>query len=158
MDYFDDIGEFPSSSNDDIRLCIMHRTIPTQRVGIRNWYHRQEQIVHWSLDNTLKSPLAYHAGIKDNDVLIVLNGISLENYTLDGYYARFDSTRDLPVEVLVCDWPTYLNYKNRKQTIHCNLPTVQHLKPVFATTSKCLRFYFFIQIISSFCSNGFAYK
>jgi len=136
----------------------MQRAIPTQRVGVLNRYHRQEQTVHWSLDNTLESTLAYRAGIKDNDVLIALNGISLENYTLDGYCARIASARDLPVEVLVCDWSTYLNYKNRKQTIHCNLPTVQHLKPVFATTSKCLRFYFFIQIISSFCRNGFAYK
>jgi len=136
----------------------MQRAIPTQRVGVLNRYHRQEQTVHWSLDNTLESTLAYRAGIKDNDVLIALNGISLENYTLDGYCARIASARDLPVEVLVCDWSTYLNYKNRKQTIHCNLPTVQHLKPVFATTSKCLRFCFFIQIISSFCSNEFAYK
>lgn len=38
--------------------------------------------------------------------------------------------------MLICDWATYQHYKNKNQIIHHDLPTVQHSRPVFATTSK----------------------
>lgn len=125
-----------STKKDDIRLCIMQRAIPAQRLGVFNGFYRQEHVHHILLSNKLESSLAYRAGIKDNDVLIALNGVNVENYTYNQCLSRYGVYRDIPVDILVCDWATYQHYKNKNQTIHRDLPTVQHRRPVFATTSN----------------------
>jgi len=114
----------------------MQRAIPQQKLGFYRYYHRQHRYHFIKLTEELESSLARRAGIKTYDRIISLNGVNIEDGTLDQLGKRFESERHLPVQMLVCSPATYEHYKANNQRLHSDLPTVQHLKPVYATSSN----------------------
>lgn len=123
---------------DDIRLCTMQRAIPKQRIGVYFKYFKSERFHFIILDQDLPFSLASRAGIQNYDRVICFNGTNVENDTVDQFMHRFEIQRHLPVQMLVCSPSTYAHYKANNQVIRCDLPTVQRLKPVYATSSKLL--------------------
>ncbi|CAF3806983.1 unnamed protein product [Rotaria sp. Silwood1] len=123
-------------TNDDIRLCIMQRAIPQQKIGVSLLYFAPKQFHYVKLTADLPSSLARRAGLKNYDRIIFLNGLNIENDTHNKFYSRFDTTRHLPIQMLVCSPATYTYYKTNKKQFHINLPTIQHLTPVFATSTS----------------------
>jgi hypothetical protein len=121
---------------DDIRLCTMQRAIPQQKLGVSCDYHRQERFHYVKLTEDLQSTLAIRAGIKSYDRVISLNGVNIEHDTYDQLMERFDTDRYLPVQMLVCSPATYAHYKANNKPLLSDLPTVQQLKPVYATSSN----------------------
>jgi len=122
--------------NDDIRLCTMQRAIPQQLLGFSLRYHSKQRIHYIKIIEEFQWSLAHRAGIKNYDRIISLNGINILNDTLNQLSERFDTERHLPVQMLVCSPATYEHYKANNQLLHSDLPTVQHLKPVYATSSN----------------------
>ncbi len=84
----------------------------------------------------LPSTLAKRAGLQNYDRVISFNSVNIENYTYDQYSSLHDSQRHLPAQMLVCSPATYAHYKDNNKLIHSDLPTVQRLKPVYATSSN----------------------
>jgi hypothetical protein len=121
---------------DDIRLCTMQCAIPEQKLSVHFRYHRQERFHYIKLTEDLQSSLARRAGIKTYDRIITFNDVNIENDIYNQFDERFDAERHLPVEMLVCSVATYAHYKANNKLLHCDLPTVQHLKPVYATSSN----------------------
>lgn len=62
--------------------------------------------------------------------MISLNGVNIEEDTLEQFDARFDVDRHLPVQLLVCSSATYAQYKLNNLPLHIELRTVQYLQPV----------------------------
>ncbi|CAF4151847.1 unnamed protein product [Rotaria sordida] len=84
----------------------------------------------------LPSSLARRAGLKSYDRIIFLNGVNIENDSQTQFNHRFDIDRHLPVEMLVCNPATYEHYKANQKIVHFDLPTIQRLKPIYATSSN----------------------
>ena len=122
--------------NDDIRLCTMQRAIPEQRLGIVLGYFAPQRFHYIELIEDLPSSLARRAGLKSYDQMIFLNGVNIENDSRTQFDHRFDIDRHLPVQMLVCSPATYEHYKANQKIFHFNLPTIQRLKPVYATSSN----------------------
>lgn len=111
--------------------------IPQQLLGVyRRHYHRQERFHYMELLEDLPSSLARRSGIKKYDRVIFFNGINIENDTYDQFAIRFELSKHLPIQMLVCSPSTYAHYKANKKPFHLDLPTVQRLTPVYATTSN----------------------
>jgi hypothetical protein len=126
---------------DDIRLCTMQRAIPEQFLGVLLYTNRRLKPMHYiKLIDNFQVSLAQRAGMKNYDRLITLNGVNIENDTYDQFLERFDSQFHLPVQMLVCSPATYAHYKDNNMSIHIDLPTVQRLKPVYATSSNSFCF------------------
>ncbi|CAF4843076.1 unnamed protein product [Rotaria sp. Silwood1] len=123
-------------TNDDIRLCTMQRAIPKQILGFFRHYFSQQPFHYIKLMEDLPSSLARRAGLKNYDRVIFLNGINIENDTYDQLWYRFDTERHLPVQMFVCSPATYEYYKTNKKAFHFDLPTIQCLKPVYATSTS----------------------
>jgi hypothetical protein len=132
---FDENTKF-EYENDDIRICTIQRIIPSQLIGIYRYYNKQGRFHYIKLFDDFKTSLAYRAGIQNYDRLICLNGINIENETLDQITKYFKSQLNNPIQLLVCSPSTYQYYKSNNIIIHSNLPTVQHLKPVFDISCK----------------------
>jgi hypothetical protein len=109
----------------------MQRVIPSQLIGIYRYYNKQGHFHYIKLFDDFERTLAYRSGIRNYDRFISLNGINIENETLDQITKRFKNQLNLPVQMLVCSPSTYHYYKSNNIIIHQNLATVQHLKPVF---------------------------
>lgn len=123
--------------HDDIRLCTMQRAIPQQKLGVTNSYYKRNERFHFiKLTPEYPSSLARRSGIKNYDRIIFFNGINIENDSYDQFLARYDYTRHLPTQMLVCSPATYAHYKANNKPFHIDLPTVQRLTPVYATTSN----------------------
>lgn len=122
--------------NDDIRLCTMQRAVPQQLLGVQLHYHSKQRIHYIKIVEEFQSSLARRAGIKNYDRIISLNGINILNDSHNQMNKRFDTERHLPVQMLVCSPATYEHYKANNQLLHSDLPTVQHLQPVYATSSN----------------------
>jgi hypothetical protein len=119
----------------------MQRAIPQQLLGVRLYqFDREEKFHYIELIKDLPLSLACRGGIKNYDRIICFNGVNIENHTYDQLDQRFESERHLPVQMLVCSPATYAHYKDNNKSIHSDLPTVQRLKPVYATSSKSLSF------------------
>ncbi|CAF5045256.1 unnamed protein product [Rotaria sp. Silwood1] len=114
----------------------MQRAIPQQKIGVSLPYFAQKRFHYVKLTADLPSSLARRAGLKNYDRIIFLNGINIENDTYDQFDLRFETARHLPVQMLVCSPATYEYYKTNKKQFHIDLPTIQHLTPVFATSSN----------------------
>ena len=125
---------------DDIRLCTMQRAIPEQRLGISCDYDKRHRSHFIKLTEDVQSTLAIRAGIKHYDRVISFNGVNIEHETFNQLMDRFDLNRNAPVQILVCSPATYVHYKTHKMRLHNDLPTVQRLKPVYATSSNEPRF------------------
>ncbi len=127
---------------DDIRLCTMQRAISEQFLGVLLFPNgRLMKRMHYiKLNDNFQVSLAQRAGIKNYDRLITLNGVNIENDTFGQFLERFDSQFHLPVQMLVCSPATYAHYKDNNMSIHIDLPTVQRLKPVYATSSNSFCF------------------
>ncbi len=126
---------------DDIRLCTMQRAIFQQLLGVRFYHYDGPEKFHYIEPiKDLPLSLACRGGIKNYDRIITLNGVNIEKDTFDQFMERFKSERHLPVQMLVCSPATYAHYKDNNKSIHSDLPTVQRLKPVYATSSKSLPF------------------
>ncbi|CAF2889229.1 unnamed protein product [Rotaria sp. Silwood2] len=123
-------------TNDDIRLCTMQRTIPEQLIGVQFHYFSSERFHYIKLIEDLPSSLARRGGIRSYDRIIFLNGINIENDNLAQFDRRFKSQRHLPVQMLVCSPATYDHYKANKMSFSCDLPSVQRLKPIYATSTS----------------------
>ncbi|CAF3719123.1 unnamed protein product [Rotaria sordida] len=121
---------------DDIRLCTMQRAIPQQKLGIFLRYHRKERFHYIEFYGDWKSSLAYRAGIKNFDRIIALNDVNIEKDTPNQLDRRFKTDRHLPVQMLVCSPATYFHYRSNEKLLHSDLPTVQHLKPIYATSTS----------------------
>ncbi|CAF4731354.1 unnamed protein product [Rotaria sp. Silwood1] len=122
--------------NDDIRLCTMQRAIPQQKIGVYFNYLTQHRFHYIKLTDNLPSSLARRAGLKDYDRIISFNGVNVESDTHDQLVHRFHTERHLPVQMLACSPATYAHYKENNKLFHNDLPIIQRLKPVYATTSK----------------------
>jgi hypothetical protein len=114
----------------------MQRAIPKQLLGVSPGYHRQPRFHFVTLSKDLQSTLASRAGIKNYDRVISYNGVNIEHDTFDQFMNRFDIDRNLPVQMLVCSPATYAHYKSNNKRLHSDLPTVQRLRPVYATSSN----------------------
>ena len=112
----------------------MQRITPSQLIGIYRHYHKQGRFHYIKLFDDFQSSLAYRSGLRNFDRFISFNGINIEQDTLEELIKRFKTQLHLPVQMLVCSPATYQHYKSNNKTIHSNLPTVQHLKPVFDTS------------------------
>ncbi|CAF2779689.1 unnamed protein product [Rotaria sp. Silwood2] len=123
-------------TNDDIRLCTMQRAIPEQLIGVQFHYFSSERFHYIKLIEDLPSSLARRGGIRSYDRIIFLNGINIENDNLAQFDRRFKSQRHLPVQMLVCSPATYDHYKANKMSFSCDLPSVQRLKPIYATSTS----------------------
>ncbi len=121
---------------DDIRLCTMQRAIPQQLLGVQFRYYRQQRFHYIKLVEDLQLSLGRRVGIKNYDRIIFLNGVNIENDTVDQFMERFDAQQHLPVQMLVCSPATYAHYKDNNKLLHNDLPTVQRLKPVYAKSSN----------------------
>jgi hypothetical protein len=121
---------------DDIRLCIIQRAIPEQRLGIIPHYHRHERFHYVKLSDDYKSTLAFHAGIKSFDRVIEYNGINIEDDSAENFKKRIDDIGDQLFQLLVCSPATYAHYKKSNRHLHSHLSTVKRLQPVRDTTSK----------------------
>ncbi len=120
----------------------MQRSIPSQLVGISKYYHEKDKFFYIKVTNNSQDSLAYRAGIRNFDRFISLNGINIENDTMDQLDQRFQTQLHLPVQMLVCSPSTYHHYKSNNLIIHSHLPTVQHLKPVFDLSCKTIYSFF----------------
>lgn len=121
---------------DDIRLCTMQRAVIPQRLGVFFSYYKRKSFHYIELDEDLRLSLACRSGIRNYDRIISFNGINIENYTYDQFMARVEFSRHLPAQMLVCSPATYAHYKANNKPFRIDLPTVQRLIPVYATTSK----------------------
>jgi hypothetical protein len=121
----------------------MQRAIPEQRLGITHDYNQGQRFHFITLTKDLQSTLASRAGIKNYDRVISYNGVNIEHDTFDQFVKRFHIDRNLPVPMLVCSPTTYAHYKSNKKRLHSDLPTVQRLRPVYATSSNKHRSQFF---------------
>ncbi|CAF1078251.1 unnamed protein product [Rotaria sordida] len=119
---------------DDIRLCTMQRAIPEQKLGFFLCYYRKQHFYYIKFYDDSESSLGYRAGIKNFDRIIALNGVNIEQDTIDQLLRRFNVDRHLPVQMLVCSPATYAYYRSNEKLLHSDLSTVQHLKPVYATS------------------------
>ncbi|CAM4979087.1 unnamed protein product [Rotaria socialis] len=123
-------------TNDDIRLCTIQRTIPQQTIGVVFHYFAPQRFHYITLTEDSPPSLTRRAGIKSFDRIIFLNGVNIENDTCDDMLFRFDTARHLPIQMLVCSPATYEHYKTNKKQFHLDLPSIQHVKPVFATSTS----------------------
>lgn len=121
---------------DDIRFCTMQRSTPDQLLGIYRCYHRQEKFHYITLDEDFQSTLAHRAGVKTYDRLIELNGVNIEEETVEQLTQRFKSQVHLSAQMLVCSPATYAHYRSIKKRIHSDLPTVKYLTPVIGSVCK----------------------
>ncbi|CAF2148696.1 unnamed protein product [Rotaria magnacalcarata] len=94
-------------TSDDIRLCTMQRAIPQQKIGVYFLYSVPHRFHYIKLVEDFPSSLAQRAGIKSYDRVIFVNGVNIENDTLNQLDHRFDTERHLPFEMLVCSPATY---------------------------------------------------
>jgi hypothetical protein len=118
----------------------MQRLTSDQLIGIYRRFNKQNQFHYIELFEDHQTTLAYRAGIKNFDRFICLNGVNIEQETVEQITKRFKDELDLPVQILVCSPATYHHYKSNNMIIHSHLPTVQHLKPVFDRSSKIINF------------------
>ncbi|CAF3845525.1 unnamed protein product [Rotaria sp. Silwood1] len=125
-----------TDTNDDIRLCTMQRAIPEQRLEIGLHYFIPQKFYYIKLIEDSPSSLARRAGLKSYDRVIFLNGVNIENDSPMQFDHRFDIDRHCPVQMLVCSPATYDHYKANKMSFSCDLPSVQRLKPIYATSSN----------------------
>lgn len=109
----------------------MQRLAPKQLVGIYRSYHKQGHFHYIELSDDSQSSLAYRSGIKNYDRVICLNGVNIEQDSHEQSTKYFESQLHLPLQMLVCSPATYQHYKSNGMIIHNDLPTVQHLRPVF---------------------------
>ncbi|CAF1203501.1 unnamed protein product [Rotaria magnacalcarata] len=123
-------------TNDDIRLCTIQRTIPQQKIGVCYHYFVPQQFHYIKLAEASSPSLARRAGLKSFDRIIFLNGVNIENATSADILFRFDTARHLPVQILVCSPATYEHYKTNQKQFRLDLPSIQHVKPVFATSTS----------------------
>ncbi|CAF1230419.1 unnamed protein product [Rotaria sp. Silwood1] len=114
----------------------MQRVIPKQILGFVRHYFSQKRFHYIELIEDLPSSLACRAGLKNYDRVIFLNGVNIENDTYEQLWYRFDTARHLPVQMLVCSPATYEYYTTNKKQFHLDLTTIQHLKPVYATSTS----------------------
>ena len=115
----------------------MQRAVLKQKLGVHFYYYDKGERFHYiKLTEDLKSTLAIRSGIKNYDRIISLNGISIENDTQTQFMERFEAERHLPVQMLVCSPATYVHYKETLKPLHSNLPTVQQLQPVYASSGN----------------------
>ncbi|CAF2838219.1 unnamed protein product [Rotaria sp. Silwood2] len=114
----------------------MQRAIPQQKMGLNSFYFASKRFHYITLTEDWPLSLALRAGIKSYDRIIFFNGVNIENDTFDQFIHRIDIERHLPVQMLVCSPATYEHYKANKKPFHCDLPTIQRLKPVYATSSN----------------------
>ncbi|CAF4330909.1 unnamed protein product, partial [Rotaria sp. Silwood2] len=121
---------------DDIRLCTMQNAISKERLGFSQRYHRKERFHYIKFLSDCESSLAYRAGIKNFDRIIEINGVNIEKNTPYELRKLVKTVRHLPFQILVCSSATFIHYRSNGKLLHSDLPTVQHLKPVFATP-KC---------------------
>ncbi|CAF1323219.1 unnamed protein product [Rotaria sp. Silwood1] len=112
----------------------MQRAISQQILGVYFLYFAPQRFHYIELAEDSPSSLARRAELKNYDRVIFLNGVNIENDTHAMFYYRFDTARHLPVQMLVCSPATYEHYKTNKKQFHLDLPTIQHLKPVYATS------------------------
>lgn len=117
----------------------MQRAISKQLLGLAWGEYPAEKFKFFTLMTDLPSSLARRAGLKSYDRVIFLNGINIEDDTFQQFLSRFRMQKHLPVQMLVCDPATYAHYKANNKTFRCDLPTVQHLKPVYATSSNIVQ-------------------
>ncbi|CAF4900088.1 unnamed protein product [Rotaria sp. Silwood1] len=125
-----------TDTNDDIRLCTMQRAIPEQRLEIGLHYFIPQKFYYIKLIEDSPSSLARRAGLKSYDRVIFLNGVNIENDSPMQFDHRFDIDRHCPVQMLVCSPATYDHYKANKMNFSCDLPSVQRLKPIYATSTS----------------------
>lgn len=114
----------------------MQRAIPQQRLGVQLRYFIQQRFHYIKLNDDLPLSLASRAGLKSYDRILFFNGINVENETYDQILHRFEMERQRPVQMLVCSPATYEHYKTTQKSFTCDLPTIQHLKPIYATSSN----------------------
>lgn len=132
-------------SNEDIRLCTIHRADATDTFGIELNYHRKEQFHSLSItpgrDNEPSSKIirigflrllfnlvldAELAGIKTDDRLIEINGQNIQTYDHDQVTQRIRGVKyPQPLQMLVANVPTYEYYKQQQKLIHRGLPNVR---------------------------------
>jgi hypothetical protein len=116
---------------DDIRLCTIQRSTSDQLIGICHYYNKQGNFHYIKLIDNYENTLAFRGGIRNYDRFIYLNGINIENESLEQITLRFKNEINLHIQLLVCSPSTYHYYKSNNINIHLNLPTIQYLKPVF---------------------------
>jgi predicted metalloprotease with PDZ domain len=114
----------------------MQRAVPEQKLGVNFMYSISQQFIFIKLTDKSQSSLARRAGIKNYDRIISLNGVNVENDTLDQFMNRFESERHLPVQMLVCGPARYEHYKASKTLLYSYFSTIQQLEPVYATSSN----------------------
>ncbi|CAF3804948.1 unnamed protein product [Rotaria sp. Silwood1] len=114
----------------------MQRAIPQQKIGVYFNYLTQHRFHYIKLTDNLPSSLARRAGLKDYDRIISFNGVNVESDTHDQLVHRFHTERHLPVQMLACSPATYAHYKENNKLFHNDLPIIQRLKPVYATTTS----------------------
>lgn len=113
----------------------MQRAISEQKLGVQFNYHRQEQFHYLKLTEDLEMSLACRGGLKKYDRIISINGIDIQDKTVDEFMQIFDAQKYLPMQLLVCSPATYQFYKEHKRQTHINLQNAKIIKPVFASTS-----------------------
>ena len=115
----------------------MQRAVLKQKLGVHFYYYDKDERFHYiKLTEDLKSTLAMRSGIKNYDRIVTLNGVNIENDTQTQFMERFEADRHLPVQMLVCSPSTYVHYRENGKSLHNNLPTVQQLQPVYASSSN----------------------
>ncbi|CAF0868518.1 unnamed protein product [Didymodactylos carnosus] len=119
--------------DDDIRLCTINRLNESDSFGIELIYHKHEH--YHSLMLVGHQSLAQRAGIKNHDRLIEINGQNVEQFEHGHVTEKILQIRKpdplnnrlQPLELLVCDEPTYRYYKQNNLTIHRYLRTVRRI-------------------------------
>ncbi|CAF1169404.1 unnamed protein product, partial [Didymodactylos carnosus] len=130
---------------EDIRLCTINRSNANETFGIELNYHRQDRFHSLTLID--EQSLAKHAGIRDHDRLIEVNGENIERLDHDYVTNKIRQIRQpnpinqrlQSLELLVCDEPTYNYYKQNNKTIYSGLSTVRRLPPNMPQTYTSMR-------------------
>ena len=116
---------------DDIRLCTMRHFKREDKFGLRWRYHTGLKFHYLTLwgNQRMKSKLA---GIKSFDRIIELNGINVEQDTIDQLVRKVSVMCKAlqPISLLLTNPSTYEYYKQHGITIDSNLLTVKRMKPI----------------------------
>ena len=116
---------------DDIRLCTMRYFKKEDKFGVYWRYHtalKFHYLILWG-GQRMKSKLA---GIKTFDRIIELNGINVEQDTIDQLKRKVAvKCKALqPISLLLTNPSTYEYYKQHGSTINSHLLTVKRMKPI----------------------------
>ena len=126
-----DDNTFQPYVEDDIRLCTMRHFNREDKFGVHWRYHaglKFHYITLWG-DQRMKSKLA---GIKPFDRIIELDGINVEQDTIDQFGRKVSAKCKAlqPISLLLTNPSTYEYYKQHGITIDSNLLTVKRMKPI----------------------------